>query len=305
MRSDWDGKESIPVPVPPPGGSQPSPDGSRLLRTSDSAIVDSFGRGIGQLQVAGYRTYSLPAWGDDSRHLCWLRSADNAPISQVELAESLPGGDVRKVAVVGALARDQGSLGLAACAPLEDRAVITGSSYQSGVPGAGPKYLVTYAVRVVALSNGQTVHERQYSSNEPSTSTFVVASRDGKFLAENRLDGVVTIREIPSGLVLATLLDARVLGFSWTGRYAVLARRAGQAGLNPRAELLEWRAGRSLWSADVAAQWMLPRPGSDDVLIVVMSPTRFSDLLLVRPDGSSRKLADNAYVVQPCPCPGG
>src|SRR5207302_11270212 len=112
-----------------------------------------------------------------------------------------------------------------ACSIKNNRAVVSGTLMPHWPPG-GTRYLITGDIEVINLTTGATEYEQQYPlgnlGGQLETGTrgdwvLVAASPDARYLAESGVfNGKTTIREVPTGKPLATLLGS-VRGFSWDG----------------------------------------------------------------------------------------
>src|SRR5205814_6806532 len=136
---------------------------------------------------------------------------------------------------VGAVGKPGSDPAVAACSIKNNRAIVAGGLEPHWPPGA-TRYLITGDVQVVNLSTGAIEYEHQYPlgnlGGQLETGTrgdwvLVVASPDGRYLAESGVfSGKTTIREVATGRELASL-PGRVCGFSWYGSRAAASVSGG------------------------------------------------------------------------------
>jgi hypothetical protein len=279
LATDWDGRVagSIQFTQPPTPVGPQSPDGSRLVVGSE--IVSSKG------QVVAYPV-RYGDWADDNLHLCQVRAPDGGPpgvheyrVSASEMRGlpspawlflSTPGGATKRVAAVGEF-NPHGNVDVLACSVLADRAVI-GQTFVAH----------TFDVAVYQLSTGRL----EYRLKPGGDVMRVVASHDGRFLAENDLAcNGARIREMPAGRVVGTLPGRLVNALSWDGS------RVATTGATPSAASIEdWRNNRSVWSTE-AYFVQLVRPEGGDFLMSSPPYGQRHGLLIVRSDGTATQVS--------------
>jgi len=294
---DWNGNTVGMLRVS--GNANQLPDGSRLW-VGDN-LLDQTGAVVGQLTILK----GGPTWGDDSRHRCQLSTANGSgPTGQSAtepawLFAGPIGSPMHRVAQVGEYGGQTGPH-VAACSPLSDRAVVVQNAIMSG-----------REVWVLRLSTGAVVYHHLYGSQQ--VSTVIVASRDGRYLAEELMStdsqgmmvvGDTQIRRTSDGAIVARLTRQSVVAFSWDGTRVVTVP-AYQSGAPNEARVLDWqRSSQMLWRASLpqGAQPglgrvdVLARPDSADLAIAIGlvstngQPDQYQGLWLVRGDGTARQV---------------
>jgi hypothetical protein len=301
VRIDWEGKPAGGLALH--GKFRASPDGSRLL------LPD------GQVMTAeGHTLPRVPAnavWADDSRHLCAILDADGNPANQPLPGQAVngqlplnrayppaflyvlvPGGSPRRVAAAPSFGRLHPEV--AACSIRFDTGVITniGGPFRSMV------------AQVTRLSDGTQL------LGQPGLSEVRAVSSDGQLVARQDRAGFSTeIRRLPGGELLARLPYAEVVGFSADGTRLVAIdvpdcnlnggvgpciSVAGHPHSNPlAAQVIEWRTGRAIWSADGYPGSFAARPGASDVAVYVCLDPRCSssDVWLIGDRSTPRRIA--------------
>jgi hypothetical protein len=277
---------------------QPSQDGKQIL-VEGSTVVDAAGNVLGTLRLGDPDVRSR-IWADDGRHLCLIAGPVNAgpDMGRGSLWLALPGRLGRKVAAVGRLGS---SPGVIACSIAGDRAVVT--SDQSWYPPDGNKNVITVLVQVVEVSTGRLLYQRDYSQTVPFRPLLVTASPDGRYLAEDGLDGLAAIRDTTTGEVIKSLTATSVRAFSTDGSQAVVRK---QLRTGAEAQLVTWRDEKVLWTMKGEIHWAMGRPGGPDLLIGINGPAGgLPDFYAVSADGKARLILPNRLIDIPCPCPGG
>jgi hypothetical protein len=299
LEMDWFGK--VHGSVSARGFSTPSPDGSRFFRTTDHIIVEDWrGHALGALD-ADANSYGLGTWADDGQHFCGITfPANSGPDAGMgSLWITAPGEKSRAVGPVGKPGSDPA---VAACSIKNNRAIVAGGLEPHWPPGA-TRYLITGEIQVVNLSTGAIEYEHQYPlgnlGGQRETGTrgdwvLVVASPDGRYLAETGVfNGKTTIREVPTGKPLATLLGS-VRGFSWDGsRVAASVSASGTT----ETKVISWTDQRVIWHGSGVAQSAVARPGFSDLLIGRAGTAGdWYDLVVVRADGTSAVVVQNGMI---------
>ena len=301
---DWDGK--LRRQLDRGLAVQQSPDGSRLLAV-DYPIVNSAPAvylAIDERNQVFDRLTTIwkseAVWADDSRHLCYI--ADSNPTGQGGVAflnEQLPGSPPRRVAIVGGVAYFPAAPSsgggapapfiagphLLACSVSADRAVVLNPA--SGI------------VSLWRLSDGVELRTHDFG---PLFDPYVnrvgfdrlVASRDGRYLAEN-IEGAheVPVIDLISDTVAARL-PVRVLGgFSSDSTRAVVQLNGQTVGV------IDWQSQRVIRRLAGSYPYAWARPDSAD-LLVGMPSTRHQfgfDLYIVRGDGTAFEVARSVEVI--------
>lgn len=256
-RLDWSGRTvgSFDLPLGAPGVTV-SPDGS-LAAIPDGTgpgaeIVDASGRPVEHLPVFG-------SWSSDGVHAaCALITTGRAP--SVEVTDLDAPGSVAPVARrVSGPSLPDGTWVLAGCSAYAGTLVAL--RLERGAPG--PDALVE--ADVIQLSTGRVVSHLTYTGGSPVTAP--VLSHGGRYLAENDpVAGSAAIRDLESGDVVGHVAGT-VEAFS--GDDQQVLTDAGLAGTSrsPRAAVVDWRWGRSIWTAAGLAQPLAIRPGGRDLVV--------------------------------------
>ena len=201
-------------------------------------------------------------WADDGRHFCQVVPFDNPGAEGIPTTLQLVtvGGGTRDVAKAGTLYNQTG-VRVAACSTSADRAVVV----QSGGQGLG-----TAQVWSIQLSTGKIMWTHDYTKSPANV--YVVASRDGAYVAENQGQPIGSTIYGSDGKSV-THLSSQIEAFSWDGSLAVVDQGYGTA----PAELISWRDGTVTWSSPagtglVSAQ---PEPDGSELAIWVMPTADF------------------------------
>jgi len=256
-------------------------DGSWLSMFDGTGAFDRQGH------VVPERSFGGAVWSDGGNRYCNIGFDPNKnPATTPQWLETgIIGGAVRRVATLGTI-NGLGGFNVIACSTLNDRAVV-GTQTQGG----------WLDVRVIALSTGRVLYSHSYV-NAPQ---MLIASRDGRYLAESASGtgpSATVIHRLSDGAAVARLSNQRVVAFSWDGSLVITAPSWGQE-TPGEIRLMDWHAGRVLWSAgNPAATGQLPvsalvQPNGTDFMIGIGNPTGFGDtdgLLLVHADGRTEKI---------------
>ena len=268
----WDGKSSGTVVISDPAAVG-NPQNNLFAGTA--AITDRSGNTV-MTGTFGLKFFG-GTWADDGRHLCQLVPFDNPGAGIPTTLQLVTAGEgIRNVAQVGTL-YSQTFVRVAACSVLADRAVVV----QSGGQGVG-----TADVWAVELSTGRIVWTHRYE--DTTTPVYVVASRDGMYVAENISKPGSTIYG-PDGKVV-TVLNAQVEAFSWDGNLAVVDAGYGSTPV----DVISWRIGTVFWSCPPGTALLraLPQPDGTELAVSVapisefQQQTQFPDLYVLGADGS-------------------
>jgi hypothetical protein len=305
---DWSGKPRGTVKLAADLGADPSqvrmaPDGSgfevgETIKGGTGIFLDRLGQRVatdtGPSDVAG------TMWADDNRHKC-LITISSAYVWG--LATRLPGQVLQPVAV---LARDPGvgqsGISLAAC------------SYENNLAIAVRTTIAWPAeVWVVRLSDGAIVAHHKYpvggGVNPGGGLNSVVASPDGKYMAENsakgsKLDGSspsvspasTIIRRVSDWQVVKKLDPAlQVMRFSGDGSL-VLAAKLQPLSPGGTLSLLNWSTGSIVWQREIADPFVvavLAQPTGRDfafAFVTVGGQDLTATISIVHGDGSATQL---------------
>ena len=300
LEMDWSGK--VHSSVSAQGFSTPSADGSKYFRSTERIIVEDWrGHSLGALD-ADPNSYGLGTWADDDQHFCGISFPPNRgpDTGTGVLWIAAPGEKSRTVGPVGILGSNPT---VTACSMKNNRAIVASGLEPHWPPGA-TRYLITGVIQVVNLSTGAIEYEHHYPlgnlGGQLETGTrgdwvLVAASRDGRYLAESGVfNGKTTIREVPTGKALATLLGS-VPGFSWDGSRVAASVNVGGT---TEAQVISWADQRIVWHGSGVAQSAVARPNSADLLIGRAGAAGdWYDLVVVGADGTSVEVVRNGFVV--------
>lgn len=302
LELDWSGK--VRGSVAAQGLGLPSPDGSRFLRVTEHVTVEDWrGRTLGPLD-ADLTSYGLSTWADDGLHICGISSPPNSgPDTGTGSLWIAAAGE--KSRIVGPVGKPGSEPAVAACSIKNNRAVVSGGLTAHWPPGA-TSYQITGEIQVVNLTTGAIEYAHQYplgnlgAQRELGTRgdwVRVAVSPDGRLLAESGVfNGKTIIRDVPTGRELATL-PGRVSGFSWDG--SLVAASVSVNG-STESQLISWADQRVIWHGPGVAQSAIAKPDSSDLLIGRSSVAGdWSDLVVVRADGTSTEVVQNGRVWAP------
>jgi hypothetical protein len=254
---------------------------------------------------ADLTSYGLSTWADDGQHICGITFPPNSSpdMGTGSLWIAAPGEKARVVG--GPVGKPGSDPAVVACSIKNNRAIVAGGLTAHWPPGA-TSYLITGDVEVVNLSTGATEYAHQYplgnlgSQQETGTRgewVLVVASPDGRYLAESGVfNGKTTIREVPTGNELASF-PGRVAGFSWDGS---MVAASVDVGVTTESRVISWMDQRVIWHGSGIAQSAVARPKSSDLLVSRSSVAGdWYDQLVVREDGTSSVVVMNGRVWSP------
>jgi hypothetical protein len=231
----WDGRTGKLTVIP--GGQATTPNPAGTLFVAFPNILDRSGRVVASLDsgphpAPGAGPSFVGTWADDELHYCLMVPifAGFSPVTGT-LQLRTPGGPPRDVAQVGKQSPGANTLTVSVCSVLADRAVVI----QADPPGPQGSPLNRYWV--VQLSTGHVLWTHDLSG---SGIVFVVASRDGRYVAEVHPTGTTTIYDrngSPVGRV-----NGSVKAFSWDGSLAIVDGNGGPAWV------VKWRDGTVIWT---------------------------------------------------------
>ncbi len=229
--SDWNGQQLKTLKA---GGNVQSPDGLRLYGagTPGTQVNDADGNKAGA--IAGY---SPSMWADDSQQFCGVTYRTSAP--PLSLVMMPLDGSVRTVAPIpftaapGTMPQE---VSLAACSDLAGRAIVIGGSNGN-----------VSNMAMISLADGSVSYQTRY----PNPLTRLVASHDGRYVAEQiggtaQGSSTTLIRELPAGTVVGQVTGITVEGFSWDGSL-VAGGIQGNSGLTG-AEVIQWQNHQVVWN---------------------------------------------------------
>jgi hypothetical protein len=297
---DWSGRSVSTFSMA--GGHLVTPafDGQSAM-VDGSKVVGWNGNALGSLNVPDSDLLDA-AWADDNRHVCVIAQppghGPNQGLGRLWLAQAgSPARLIRKVGQAGS------APAVLACSMVSNRAVIA-SELNAHIPDPqGDRQLITLLVQVIDLTTGAVVTEHHYGA-AASVALFVVASPDGRYLAEDRISGPVSggsaIKEITTGRLMATFQHASVVGFSWDGGRVNLHFSDATT---DETRVVDVVGGSTVWShgGPVAIEF---RPRTLDFVAALDDPAGDYDLLFVPQVGSARVIARQVFVSSWCGCVG-
>jgi hypothetical protein len=293
---DWSGRTAGILMLPHFGYTLAAPAGDVVLVWPD--IINSQGAIVGTVDI-GNNDMRDAAWASTGQQLCIVatRPGQSPDGGHLILFIGGPGKRFREVAAVGSA----GSIpSIAACNPEGGRIVVV--SVQTGHAGyGGASFPMTIATTVVSLPAGNTLYSASYPAvAEPSSATTVVASSDGRYVAESR-SGTIKVRDVDGGRVVSSIVGLTAMSFSGDSPATLLAGTTKDRG----PVLVNAINGQVLWRGKGVGQWSLGRPGHAEVLIgVVNAQGGLNDLWVVGANGNATMIANNVAPAQVCPCPG-
>jgi hypothetical protein len=190
-----------------------------------------------------------------------------------------------------------------ACSIPNNRAVVA-SELNAHIPDPqGATHLITLLVQVIDLTTGAVLYEHSYGASA-SVALFVVASPDGRYLAEDRISGAVSggsvIKEITTGRVVATFMHASVVAFSGDG---------GRVNLHfvdattDETRVVDLASGSTVWTHPGPVTIGF-RPRSLDFIAALDDSAGGYDLLLVPHVGPATVIARQVIASSWCGCIG-
>ena len=284
----WDGSAKGRVSASPEVAMGFSQNPAGTLYMVSGSIADRSGTVVA---ATGTGNKGFGTWADDGQHYCRMVSASALPPAGGEPATLqliAVGRAPKNVAQVGRM-YDQASAGVAACSIEKDRAVVA----QWGSIGN------TSAFWVVQLSTGRVVWTRRIPTDGNGV-TYIVASRDGQFIAESKstccpATASTTTIYGPTGAVLGHAAG-QVEEFSWDGSLAVIGT------FNGPVSVVRWRDGTVVWSGPTGGGYLgaMAEPRGQRMAVTVSDPQHPQtggfypgDVYVVGPDGQAAKLLKN------------
>ena len=296
------------------GGAEvvPNPTATVYAEYDDRGIYDRTGRLL--TRPFNGTQPDFGTWADDGQHYCQM-VAGSSPDLPGTLVLGMIGEQPRNIAQLGPIDSRSDSAAVAACSVERDRAVVFGAAASAPT------------LWVVMLSTGRVLWQRSYAVPQMHPNLYLVASRDGQYIAENRQDWDHPVDGHPA--YTATVLGAdgsiltRVVGqidqFSWDGSLAVVNSAAPTytyPGAAPPS-VLNWRNGQVIWKAPEGVEYWnaLPEPGGRHLAVAVLSDAGIAfgrgdyhawtyglppqDLYAVGPDGQAFELLEMTSVAFP------
>jgi photosystem II stability/assembly factor-like uncharacterized protein len=251
--------------APPLGGPEASsPNGT--LFVAIPYFYDRSGHVVATLTGPPYSDYPnvgiyfVGTWADDDHHYCQVQPQfGGATAVTGTLQLTTPGGAPRNVVHIGSQAASENTLTVGACSMLADRAVLV----QAATSGSGGNTIDQYWV--VQLSSGHVLWTRDLRGAGVAS---VIASRDGRYVAEVPTTGATTIYG-PTGSVVAHV-NGLVEAFSWDGSLAVVVANGG-------ASVVRWNDGTVVWTvpAGEGLSGFQPEPGGTNFAIRTVNGTLY------------------------------
>jgi hypothetical protein len=269
----WDGRAGTVAQISNAGQYQTGPESSNPAGTLFVAfpnIIDRSGRAVAQLTGGPYADqgvgmYFVGTWADDELHYCQVVPIFGSVPGTLQL--TTPGGTPRDVARVGMQSAVENVLNVSVCSVLADRAVVVQvNPYSSQGANTPAQYWV------VQLSTGRVLWTHDVRS---SGLAHVVASRDGRYVAEVQSTGATTIYGSTGSAVGRA--DGSIEAFSWDGSLALVVANGGQA------SMVRWSDGTTIWTVPPGEglAGFQPQPGGTSFAVKTVN----SALYVVSSDG--------------------
>lgn len=275
----WDGQWGKLTQVPDAGqltsgGTAYNPAGTMFV--SFPNVLDRSGQVVASLAGGPYADpavgmWFVGTWADDELHYCqvvpvFARGANPEP---GVLQLTTPGGTPRDVVQVGMQDSRSNTLRANACSVLADRAVVIQGDPNPGP--SGPLPFIQYWV--VQLSSGHVLWTHDLRGRGIVN---VIASRDGRYVAEVQSSGTTTIYG-PDGSPVAHL-NRSVRAFSWDGSLAVVTG-GGQA------SVIKWSDGTVIWTVPPGQglSGFQPEPGGTSLALMTLDTTHSYTEFVPRP----------------------
>ena len=272
----WDGRAGTVAKVSNTGQYPTSAESSNPAGTLFVAfpnILDRSGQVVAQLTGGPYADsgvgmYFVGTWADDEIHYCQVvpifGGATSVPGT---LQLTTPGGKPRDVAHVGTEAAGENTLTPTACSVLADRAVVVQVN-----PSPGPDGNLVNQYWVVQLSTGHVLWTHSVRGRGIAK---VVASRDGRYVAEVQATGTTTIYDSNGSAVGHA--DGSIEAFSWDGSLALVVANGGEA------TVVRWSDGTTIWTVPPGEglAGFQPQPGGTSFAIKTVN----SAVYVVSSDG--------------------
>ena len=266
----WDASFSgiLPVQVPADAVWSQAPYGATYRIGSTITARDG-----PVLAVTPWPSKVTPAWSLDGTTLCAAVPERDTPGAAMRLESFKFEQPVRVVATGFTTYGNNAGYPVLACDTAADRAIV--AVFGQGI---APGQLWIYR-----LSTGALIRSVSYDGNG-----WVAASADATMLAESaRGGGLVgawksTIRSADDGATLGTLDGFSVKGFSGDNARVIAMNETTTA-------LIEWKTGRTVWSASGPYGGYLAEPGTQRVAIGIgfVGGSDQADVYLVQPDGKA------------------
>jgi hypothetical protein len=297
---DWSGKSVNKLSIA--GGDLVTPafDGQTAM-LGGSRVIGWRGNALGLLNVPDADLLDA-AWADDNVHVCVIAQppgyGPDQGLGSLWLAQ--PGSAARLLHRVGQVGSAPAVL---ACSIASNRAVLA-SELNAHIPDPqGATHLITLLVQVIDLTTRAVLYEHSYGATA-SVALFVVASPDGRYLAEDRISGAVSggsvVKEITTGRVVATFTHASVVGFSGDG---------GRVNLHfvdattDETRVVDLASGSTVWTHPGPVTIGF-RPRSLDFVAALDDSAGGYDLLLVPHGGPATVIARQVIASSWCGCIG-
>ncbi|HEY1420583.1 MAG TPA: hypothetical protein VGG90_07720 [Candidatus Dormibacteraeota bacterium] len=242
--------------APPLNSAESSTPGGSLF-VAFPHFYDRQGRVVATLKGGPYSDpavgeYFVGTWADDDHHYCQVQPRfGGAAAVTGTLQLTTPGGAPRDVVHIGSQAASENTLRVGACSVLADQAVLV----QAATSGSGGNTIDEYWV--VQLSSGHVLWTRDLTGAGVAR---VIASRDGRYVAEDATSGATTIFG-PGGSVVGHV-SGLVEAFSWDGSLAAVVSSGG-------ASVVRWNDGTVVWTVPTgeALSGFQPEPGGTSFAI--------------------------------------
>jgi hypothetical protein len=223
--------------APPLGGAESSsPKGT--LFVAIPYFYDRSGHVVATLSGPPYSDYPnvgiyfIGTWADDDLHYCQVQPQFGGATDVTgTLQLTTPGGTPRDVVRIGTQGAGENTLTATACSVQADRAVVVQVN-----PSPGPDANMVKQYWDVQLSSGHVLWTHSLSGSGVAK---VVASRDGRYVAEVQLTGATTIYGSDGSAV--GHVNGSIEAFTWDGSLAVVVANGG-------ASVVRWSDGTTIWT---------------------------------------------------------
>lgn len=260
-------------------GTEQSPDGLRIYNamTPSTDVFDAHGTKIGA--IAG-----LPGlWADDGQQFCGLTYRSSG--GTYDLVTMPLDRTIHKVATISPPSVPGTAppiIELVGCSDLTGRAVVAAVSTNNWIT----------SMQMISLTDGSVIYQTRY----PNPLSRIVASHDGRYLAEQLLNAPnslprTMIRELPGGTIVGFVTGIVVEGFSWDGSLIAggVQSNAGFSG----AEIIQWKSKATLWQCSCPSQGpphVIAQPAGSKIAVAVSDEHQAGSITIVDAGGATTSL---------------
>jgi hypothetical protein len=293
----WDGRSGTIAQVPksrPTSYAAESSNAAGTLFVAFPNIIDRSGRVVTNLTGGPYAPNSivndfLGAWADDEQHYCQVipASASGAKPEPGTLQLTTPGGSPREVVQVGNQGPSGTTLYATVCSVLGDRAIVVERDDTH----------IQYWV--VQLSSGHVLWTHTFADTCPPAYPTVVtacgipnvvASRDGRYVAEVQPTGVTTFLG-PNGSPVG-YVNGLVRAFSWDGSLAVVSGLDGGV-----ATVIRWSDGTVIWTAPPTIDLGGVQAQPNGTSLAILTDSKSPDNPSASPSGVLYVVSSDGHVI--------